>query len=68
MIKENNYKYVYYVGEKSELYNLESDPYEMHNLTDNPEFAVVKNKLQGKLFDWILTQPLQPCEKAFFED
>lgn len=35
-----------------ELYNLLSDPWEYHNLSDNPEFAEVLDSLKTILADW----------------
>ncbi len=35
-----------------ELYDLESDPYEMHNRADDPKLATVKTRLQDALRQW----------------
>ncbi|MCA1808750.1 MAG: sulfatase-like hydrolase/transferase [Lentisphaerae bacterium] len=38
-----------------ELYNLEADPWEMHNLFFTPDYAGVKNEMQQALTDWLIT-------------
>jgi len=37
-----------------ELYDLETDPFEINNLAENPEFADTKNRLSSILDVWIL--------------
>ena len=39
-----------------ELYDLESDPFEQNNLTQNPELQSVKKKLKKDLFSWMEAQ------------
>lgn len=36
-----------------ELYDLQTDPHEINNLADNPEYAKIKQELQDKLDAWI---------------
>lgn len=40
----------------TELYDLESDPLEMKNLADDPEFANIKGRLQKELDAWVAQQ------------
>jgi len=35
-----------------ELYDLESDPYELNNLINDPNYEDVKQKLKGFLREW----------------
>jgi uncharacterized sulfatase len=42
-----------------ELYDLESDPYEMKNLIDNPETASIRDALHDKLLEW-MNQTVDP--------
>ena len=35
-----------------ELYDLETDPYELHNLCNDPAYADIKKRLQKKLDCW----------------
>ncbi len=37
---------------KEELYDLETDPHEIHNLADDPKFSSVKRKLSHALTAW----------------
>ncbi|WP_413105583.1 sulfatase [Streptomyces sp. Inha503] len=39
---------------KEELYDLESDPHSLENLTDYPEYAAVKTRLREQLQNWML--------------
>ena len=41
MIRKGRYKYIYYVGFSSELFDLESDPEEIHDLSDDPLYVDV---------------------------
>lgn len=41
MIRVNQYKYVYYVGERPQLFDLESDPHELNDLAENEQFRSV---------------------------
>ena len=42
-----------------ELYDIENDPEEVHNLADDPAFSEVKDDLREKLFGWMIeTQDL----------
>lgn len=35
-----------------ELYDTEADPFEMVNLADDPDYAVIRNRLRGALSQW----------------
>ncbi|MEX0833053.1 MAG: sulfatase [Actinomycetota bacterium] len=48
-IRTAKYKYVDYLIGKSELYNLDKDPFELHNLIGKPGGAAVVSTLQPKL-------------------
>ena len=43
------WKYVEYVTGETELYNLNNDPFELTNRTNNPGLASVKTLLANKL-------------------
>jgi arylsulfatase A-like enzyme len=59
MIIQGQYKYVAALFDMDELYDLDSDPYEMNNLIDVPEFAQVRNDLRGRLIDHLESYPEQ---------
>ena len=53
-VRTQRYKYIHWVnrgqaGELDELYDLKSDPYELKNLCQDPDFASQKRKLQKTL-------------------
>lgn len=52
-IRDDTYKYIYYHGvwDKNELYNLKTDPREMHNLIDMPQYRERVNSMRNKMFD-----------------
>ncbi len=35
------------------LYDMEKDPYQLNNVVDNPDYAVVKADMRKRLLDWI---------------
>lgn len=52
-IRGERYKYIYYHGvwDKNELYDLETDPNEMHNLIDVPEHQELVQQMRQEMFD-----------------
>ena len=52
-IRTNRYKYIYYHGiwDKNGLYDLQTDPYERHNLIRIPAFNELASNLKKQLFD-----------------
>jgi choline-sulfatase len=47
MVRRGHWKYVYYHGESEELYRLDIDPHEQHNLADAKEHAATKAGLRA---------------------
>jgi choline-sulfatase len=49
MLRDDRYKLIYYVGMPSQLFDLEADPDERHNLADDPACATILAELESKL-------------------
>jgi len=52
MIREGNYKYVYWVNDIAELYDLQADPQELRNLAGEPAHRPVVDRLRQRLLAW----------------
>jgi choline-sulfatase len=52
MVRDGNWKYTFWVHDLEELYNLEADPEELHNLAAEAQFVQEKQRLKSKLFHW----------------
>lgn len=54
-VRTDKFKYIFYHGvwDKNELYDLENDPREMHNLIDDPKYKGLIGEMDEKLFDWL---------------
>lgn len=52
MIRDGDWKYTFWVHDTPELYNLRTDPEEMHNLAADSDRRNTVSQLQRKLFDW----------------
>jgi N-acetylglucosamine-6-sulfatase len=48
-IRTSDYVYVETPGDKAELYDLKRDPYQMHNLVDNPGYIALVEDLKYRL-------------------
>jgi len=61
MIRTEKWKYNIYIKHGAELYDLESDPYEIHNLVDDSDYR----EIQKKLHDQLVAQ-IESIEDPFF--
>ena len=54
-VRTDRYKYIFYHGvwDTNELYDLQNDPHEMHNLINDKKYAGLVNKLEDDLFNWL---------------
>jgi len=54
MIREGDWKYVFYAAGTDELYDLKEDPWEVTNLIDTPEHQPKLKELQELLLQWMI--------------
>ncbi len=70
MVRTHKWKFGYYPDKHHELYDLENDPWELHNLFGDPSFDIVVHELMEMLLDWEITTedtclPLRNPRKPF---
>lgn len=53
MVRTDRYKFVYNAPDKNELYDLEEDPNELHNLANHPEYQDIRKQLEKRLAEWM---------------
>jgi arylsulfatase A-like enzyme len=58
MIKKDNWKYCFYVNDREELYNLEEDPMEIHNLAYNEEYASKKEEMKNLWMEQVMIKSM----------
>lgn len=49
----DDFKLAIHLLDSDELYDIQHDPYNMHNLIDNPQFASIRDSLHDKIIDWM---------------
>jgi arylsulfatase A-like enzyme len=54
MVRTRRWKYNYYPEGFAELYDLEEDPHELHNLAGDPNRRAVESELKGRILDWLI--------------
>ena len=52
-IRNERYKYVWNPQSSDELYDLQADPHEMENLTEEPSQAATQAELRQQLMEWL---------------
>jgi len=54
-VRTDRYKFIHYHGiwDIDELYDVQNDPDEMHNLIDQPEYKQLVANLKKRLYDWL---------------
>lgn len=60
MVRTHDWKYVHVDGLAPQLFDLRSDPGEMHDLGRSPEHAAVRAALAGRLFEWMRVRRRMP--------
>ena len=74
-VRTDKYKLMKYNGiwDQNELYDIENDPDEIHNLIEDPAYEAVSKDLSNQLYDWLestdgLKIPLKRTVKKAFGD
>ena len=55
MVRTRRWKYNYYPEGYEELYDLQNDPQEQHNLAADPTHKSVVDDLRQRLLNWLIT-------------
>lgn len=64
MLRKGPYKYVHYVGERPQLFDLEKDPLEQQDLAEGPEYEEVLSRLYEELKEIADVEALEEESKA----
>ena len=56
MIRTHAWKYVHWHGFRPQLFDLATDPGEIHDLGASPQHAPIRRELKDKLFDYLVTR------------
>jgi choline-sulfatase len=65
LIRKEDWKYIYFTGDDTLLFNLKDDPGELRNLSQSPQLASKKRELHAHLTS--LVNPDQVTDRAFAE-
>lgn len=49
MVRDNNYQFTFNESERGELYDFAKDPYQLHNVCYDPEYADIKREYMDKM-------------------
>lgn len=62
MVRKGDWKLLFDVTGRGQLYNLKDDPVELRNLFDDPQAAAARQEMMGELLVWMLRaqDPLPP--------
>jgi arylsulfatase A-like enzyme len=70
MVRADRYKFVYNTPDRNELYDLETDPAELHNLIDHPEYQVIRRAHERHLGEWMAStgDPIWPWTRKLLAE
>jgi arylsulfatase A-like enzyme len=60
MLRSARWKYVHFEGLPAQLFDLQNDPMELHDLGRDPALAGVREEHAGYLFDWLRQRRIHP--------
>ena len=63
MIRKGSFKYIHYVSFPPELFDLETDPEEINNLSEMPEYTEVINQFKAILDDIVDPEKIDALAK-----
>ena len=52
-MRTDRWRYVYWLDEPEQLFDLETDPQELHDLGRDPGYVTTREQLRSQLFDWM---------------
>ncbi len=58
MARRERFKYVFWEGFAPQLYDLENDPDELHDLVTDPAYTSIRSELHEHLFTWMRNRKL----------
>ena len=56
MVREAGWKYVHFERFPPQLFDLDADPAEQHDLGVSPDYEAVRERLRGRLFSWLISR------------
>ncbi|MEM7403711.1 MAG: sulfatase-like hydrolase/transferase [Pseudomonadota bacterium] len=68
MARTERYKYVEFIKHPPQLFDLENDPHELHDLGRDPAYAAVRADMHERLFRWFRGRRLRTTRSEAFLD
>ena len=65
MVRQGVWKYNYYHGQPSEMFNLEEDPREFHNVAEDPAYQDIRGKLEKLVLEGWAPEEILPKLREF---
>lgn len=53
MVRDHRWKYIHYEHFRPQLFDLQSDPEELNDLGDHPEFEGIRKELSDAVYEWL---------------
>jgi choline-sulfatase len=65
-VRTDRFRYTFYPEDGDQLFDLEKDPDEQHNLVADPEYASIREELRDKLMTLIVMQDYPKTRRNLF--